>query len=79
MGTIVLHPFMGVNGEYSVTLAGNLPNWYSIDVIATDEFDAVRQAIKETQWNHFGLITVDTLETIEKNLEPVLQFEYEPQ
>jgi len=63
MGTIVLHPFMGVNGEYSVTLAGKLPNWHSIDVVATDEFDAVRQAIEETKWNYRGLITVDTQET----------------
>ena len=78
MSKIVIHPFMGIKGEYSVTLAGKLPNWFSIDVVATDEFDAVRQAIEETKWNYEGMISVDTMETIEKDLDPILQFEYEP-
>lgn len=36
------------------------------------------QALEEAEWNFKGLITVDSLETIRDDLEPVLQFEYEP-
>lgn len=79
MEKVVLHPFMGISGEYSIILAGDRGQLLNIDVIATDEFSAVRQAIEETNWNFRGLITVDSLETIRDDLDPVLQFEYEPQ
>lgn len=79
MEQVILHPFMGISGEYSIILAGESGQLLNIDVIATDEFSAVRQAIEETNWNFRGLITVDSLETIRDDLDPVLQFEYEPQ
>ena len=79
MDSVVLHPFMGISGEYSIILAGEGGKLLSVDVVAEDEFSAVRQAIEETKWNIKGLITVDSLETIRDDLEPVLQFEYEPQ
>jgi len=78
MESVVLHPFMGVSGEYSVILAGDSGELVNIDVVTHDEFSAVREALEETGWNIRGLITVDTLETIRDDLEPVLQFEYEP-
>jgi hypothetical protein len=78
MDSVVIHPFMGVSGEYSVILAGERGELRNVDVVAQDEFSAVRQAIEETKWNIKGLITVDTLETIKDDLDPVLQFEFEP-
>ena len=78
MDPIIIRPFMGLSGEYSVILVSNSGQMQSIEVIAKDEFDAVMLAIEETKWNAHGLITVDTQETIEKGLEPVLEFEYEP-
>jgi hypothetical protein len=79
MDSVVIHPFMGVSGEYSIILAGEHGELRNVGVVAQDEFSAVRQAFEETEWNIKGLITVDTMETIEKDLDPVLQFEYEPQ
>ena len=77
MDEIVLRPFMGIPGEFSVILAGNSGELRSIEVIAEDEFAAVTLALEETGWNILGEITVDDENTIVNNLEPLLSFVYQ--
>jgi len=74
---ILLRPPLNIEGEYSVILAGYEQEYFSIDLLANDEFEAVTLAIQETGWNYRGLITVDTWKTISDDLEPLLAFEYE--
>jgi hypothetical protein len=78
MDDVVLRPFMGLSGEYSVIMASDSGGVRSVDVIASDEFDAVTVALVETGWNHSGEITVDDQNTLENDLEPLLCFEYVP-
>jgi hypothetical protein len=75
---VVIWPFMGVAGEYSVIMVSYTGVLRPVEVIANDEFDAVTIALNETGWNLHGEITVDNLNTIENNLEPLLCFEYVP-
>jgi hypothetical protein len=75
---VVIRPFMGVAGEYSVIMASYAGHLRPIEVIAGDEFEAVTIALNETGWNLHGEISVDDINTIENNLEPLLCFEYIP-
>ena len=78
MDEIILRPFMGVSGEFSVIMAGRSGELRSVEVVAEDEFVATRLALAETGWNIHGEITVDNQNTIENNLEPLLCFVYQP-
>lgn len=76
--SFIIWPFLGLEGEYSVILdGGSIERFFSVDLLADDEFDAVRRAIEQTGWNYPGQITVDNLETITDDLEPLLCFQYE--
>lgn len=78
MDDIILRPFLGLSGEFSIIIAGHHGELHSIDVMAEDEYDAVRTALAETGFNTLGEITVDNEETLMDDLDPLLCFVYEP-
>jgi hypothetical protein len=75
----IIRPMLDIANQYSVLFEGRNMEFEDVELLADDEFDAVTKGLEETGWNIPGIITVDNAHTLKEDLEPLLQFIYEPQ